>query len=179
MQIDRPISIVIILFAALILGFFFVVPEYKNLRALQVDLAQKKAEFNAKYDYFSGITKNYYEIRSRKEEMQKIDDALPPVSDFGQMIYYFQRKAHESGIILKNFSLSQSAPSKGIKDIIFSLSLSGDYFALQNFMVSLEKSARLFEISGISFGSGGGGPVSQFQDTGIFNFNLEVKTHSY
>lgn len=196
MQIDRPILIIVILFAVIMLSFYFVFPKYESLNKSQLELAQKKAEYYAQVEYYSEIKKRYDEIKEREGEIKIIDEALPKTTDFGQLIYYLQKKAGESGLILKNLSLSQLAAGKTVKDIVFSLNVSGDYFSLENFIVSLERSARLFEISRISFGSvvqkaeqestgneesqGQSTPVvAQFQNSGIFNFNIEVKTYSY
>lgn len=196
MQIDRPILIIVILFAVIMLSFYVVFPKYDNLHNAQIELAKKKAEYYAQVDYYSEIKNRYDEIKEREGEIKIIDEALPKATDFGQLIYYLQKKAGESGLILKNLSLSQLAAGKTVKDIVFTLSLSGDYFSLENFLVSLERSARLFEVSRISFGSvvqrakeestegkegeGQSTPVvAQFQNSGIFSFSIEVKTYSY
>src|SRR3989339_136408 len=188
MQIDRPITIAVIIFAVLLATFFFVVPKYKNLKNLQAELGQKNAEYLSKFEYYAQIKENYDKLQKRKSEIKKIDEALPKTADFGQLIYYFQKKTAENGLTLKSLGLSQSSATGNIKNIIFSLNLSGDYFALENFISSLEASNRLFEISNISFGSpsqpsvpqtelqeGGGGATAQFQTPGIFNFTFQVK----
>lgn len=186
MELDRPISIAVILFTILILVFFLVLPQYNKLKALEMDLAQKQAEFNAQYEYFNAINESYHEIQTKRDLIKKIDDALPTNTDFGQLSYYFQKKAKDSGIILKSLILSQASGAKSVKDIVFSMSLMGDYVSLQSFVASLENSARLFEVSNISFGSGGqavtatpGKTPTQFQGGQTFSFNLEVKAHSY
>ena len=173
MQIDRPITIAICLFIVLLLIFFLVMPEYNTFKDLRFELGKKRAEYNAEYEYFSAIANIYNEIRGRKESLEKIDDALPGGSNFGNLVYYFQNQASADGLIIKSLSLSKSSspntskssPSSGsdsdkayqqqinMSDIAFSLNLMGSYSALENFMVSLEKSARLFEIKTISFGS--------------------------
>ncbi|OGZ90869.1 MAG: hypothetical protein A2510_03795 [Candidatus Staskawiczbacteria bacterium RIFOXYD12_FULL_37_10] len=70
-----------------------------------------------------------------------------------------------------------------MNEIGFSLNMTGSYSSLENFIVSLEKSARLFEVKNISFGasaaSQGAEQSQQFQMQEIYNFNLEVLTHSY
>ena len=74
-----------------------------------------------------------------------------------------------------------------LKDIVFSMDLLGDYSSLENLLISLEKSSRIFEVTSISFGSTphnlGLQSVSvchsQFQIQQTYNFNLQIKTHSY
>jgi len=177
MQIDRPIAIALILFIILLLVFFLVVPEYNTFGKLQTELGEKKAEFNAGFDYYAAITKTYFELQSRQDDVKKIDDALPQNPDFGGTIYFLQETAKENGLIVKDLFLSKSSSgivgsniSGSIKDIVFSIDLLGNYASLENFIVSLEKSSRIFEITNISFSSASGPP---------YNFSLQIKTHSY
>lgn len=191
MQIDRPIAIALILFTILLLAFFLVVPEYKNFRGLQADLSEKTAEFNAQHDYYSAINKTYFDLRSRQEDIKKIDDALPQDPNLGRLIYYFQKTASENGMMIKDLFLSKSSSavsannansSNIVKDLVFSIGLIGDYPSLGNFIIALEKSARLFEITNISFGSSqiqSSSSTPQFDIQQTYNFNLEIKARSY
>lgn len=188
MQIDRPIAIAITLFIILLLLFFLLAPKYNTFKSLQVKLGEKKAEFDAKYEYFSEITKTYYDIQSRQESIKKIDDALPTDSNLGRLVYFFQKKAEVSGIVVKSLFLSKSPSAgegvkSGVKEMAFSFNLVGSYKALETFIISLEKSSRIFEVGKISFSSAGSGAVSvesaQFQSPDIYSFNLEVRTYTY
>lgn len=205
MEIDRPIIIALVLFAILVLNFFWVVPSYNALQALQANLALKKAQFNAQHDYYEQITKDYFLLMNDKDGIQKIDDALPPSPDLGEVSYYFQKTAQDNGLIFKNLTLAQVTQDNDLKDITFSLEISGNYASLQNFIIALEQSARLFEVSSISFGSvalqttpttsttlgtatstsptsktsAPSIPASQFQNPQIFDFHLGVTMHSY
>lgn len=190
MQIDRPIAATIIFFSAVLLAFFLVRPEYKTFKVLQAELGEKKAEFGAKYDYYAAVSKIYNDLRSREEDIKKIDNALPEDSELGRLVYFFQKTAMENGMIIKDLFLSKSlqnpaVKTKGenVKDMVFSMDLLGDYSSLGSFIASLEDSARLFEVSKISFNSGdqiqSSSPLPQFQIQQIYSFNLQVKTHSY
>ena len=180
MKIDRPITIAVILFVILLLIFFLAVPEYNKFKKLQIDLGQKRAEYNAEYDYYNTIEKMYSVIQGRKEDIAIVDDSLPTLSQsavLGKLIYFLQGTAKENGLLVKNLFLSklssvnaQANNTGGVKDIIFSMDLSGSYSALGGFISSLEKSSRIFEITSISFGSTSGP---------IYNFSLQIKTHSY
>ncbi len=188
MQIDRPITIAVALFIIILMIFFLVAPEYKAFGKLQTDLAQKNAEYNAEFEYYNAIANTYANLQSRKAEIQKIDDALPQDSNLGGLVYAVQKMATENGIILKSLFLSKSALSSAqdssngaIKDLFFSINLVGDYASLEKFIIALEKSSRIFEVTNISFGSGSSlaslNPQPQTQQ--MYNFSLQVKTHSY
>lgn len=177
MTIDRPITIALIFFGILLLVFFLVAPEYKAFKNLQTDLGIKTAEYNAEFDYYAEVARIYAELKARGEEVQKIDDALPKNPDLGPVIYYLQQTAKKNGLTVKNLFLSKSstnssgqAVSGNVKDIAFSMDLSGGYASLEGFLLALERSARIFEVNSISFGS---------QNRPPYSFNLQIKTFSY
>jgi Tfp pilus assembly protein PilO len=210
MQIDRPIATALILFIILLLVFFLVVPEYKTFGKLQEELGEKKAEFNAQFDYYNAIANTYQQLQGRKDDIKKIDDALPQDPALGRVIYFLQQTAKGSGMMVKNLFLSKSSSNSAksnegnsVKDIIFSINASGDYASLEKFIISLEKSSRIFEITNISFGSSTSSSASsqtsvsasipaspsvpaapaslqtQFQTQQIYSFNLQIKTRTY
>lgn len=190
MQIDRPIAIALIIFVIILLIFFLVAPAYQNFKDLQVQLAEKKAEYNAEFAYYNQIEGLYADLQVRKDEIVKIDDALPSESNLGQLVYFLQKESTDNGLILKSLSLSKMSSESGAKnqqqnavgDIVFSLSMMGDYPALENFIKSLEKSSRIFEIGNIAFGSSelsSGSSPSPVQTQQGYSFNIQVTTHSY
>jgi Tfp pilus assembly protein PilO len=189
MKIDRPITIALIFFAVLLLVFFLVMPEYNKFKSLETELGEKTAEFNAEYDYYQAIGVTYQKILARADDIKKVDNALPEEPDLGKLIYFLQNVATGNGMMIKNLVLSKMTPSNAqgdssnVRDVVFSISLVGDYSSLENFMVSLENSARVFEITNISFGSSVqatfGSDQSQFQTRQTNDFNLQIKTHSY
>lgn len=196
MQIDKPIAIAITTLAIILASFFLAVPQYNNFRKLEQSLATKKAEYAARYDYYSGITKIYYDIQSRAGEIKKIDDAIPQGRDYGRLVYYFQKKAIESGLSVKSLFLSKTgaqaqkqqankaAATVTMNDISFSAIISGDYESLGNFISNLERSSRMFEVTNISFGSDSSAsatanPLMQFQGNKTYNFSMQILCHSY
>ena len=176
MQIDRPIAIALILFIILLLVFFLVVPEYNVFQKLQTELGGKMAEYVGQHDYYSAIDRAYYELQARKDDITKIDDALPQDPTLGNTMYFLQETAKGNGLSVKDLFLSKSSAGAAgtstnrIKDITFSMDLLGDYPALGVFLESLERSSRIFEVNSISFSSSTNPP---------YTFSLQIKTHSY
>lgn len=173
MQIDRPIAIALTLFIILLLMFFLVVPEYRTFIKLQSDLGRKIAEYHAEFDYYAAIAKTYYDLQSHQSDIKKIDDALPEEPALSNLIYFLQKTAKGNGLFTKDLFLSKSSINKtassdnDVKNLIFSMDLLGNYKSLENFIIALEKSSRIFEITNISFSSG------------TNSFSLQIKTHSY
>jgi len=182
-HIDKPIIIALILFITLLLIFFLVYPEYQKFKDLQTELSIKEAEYNAEFDYYSAITQSYYDLNSKAEEVKKIDSALPSDPNLGKLVYFLQEQSSESGLMLKSLFLTKSASASAqnsVKNVSLSLNLLGNYSGLEAFISNLEKSARLFEIDSITFGSGESGKSeTQFQTQSIFSFSLQINTHTY
>jgi len=177
MQIDRPIAIAVTLLIIFLLMFFLVVPEYNTFMQLRTELAKKTAEFNAQHDYYAAIDKADLDLQSHQSDIEKINDALPKNPAVGELIYFLQNSAKQSGLIVKDLFLSklssnsnQSGASGGVRDMVFSADLIGDYPVLESFVASLEKSSRIFEVTNISFDSNTGPP---------YDFSLQIETHSY
>ncbi len=180
MKIDRPITIAIIIFIIILLMYFFVVPKYYEFRDIQVKLATAEAEYNGKFAYYSEISKIFRELENRKEVLDKIVSAIPPKPQLADLIYFFQQKGTESGLIVKNILLTKISPvtsESNIKEIVFSLDLLGNYQSLKNFLSLIEGSSRLFEVDSIYFGSQS--QLSQPLAQESYSFRLEIKTHSY
>ena len=174
-SIDRPIAIAVMLFIILVLGFYLVAPKYQQFNDLQIKLSEKEAEFKGKAAYFLEVGDTFKKLRSYEEGLEKIDSALPSDPSIAFLIYFFQKKTLENGLIFQqvSFSGSSSANKRGeTKEIHFSLGLLGSYSAFKNFLSSLEKSARLVEVESISF-------ASQRGTEQIYPFKLEIKVHSY
>jgi Tfp pilus assembly protein PilO len=183
MRIDKPITIALILFAIVFLIFFLVYPEYETFKALQQDLGIKRAEYNAEFAYYSEITRNIVELTAKSDNIAKVDSALPSDPELGSLVYYMQDQASKSGLVLRSLFLSKvsgSAAKNTVKDLTFSLNLTGNYASLNQFISYLENSARIFEIENINFGSGDTSrDTSQFAQDSIFNFTIQIKTYTY
>lgn len=175
MTIYRLIAIAIILFIALILGFYLTYPKYQEFKELQTKVSEKEAELRGRTAYFAGVDKTFKKLKNYEESLEKIDRAIPSNSSIAFLIYFFQKKSSENGLILQGVSFSESSPAGGrkeFKEIHFSFKLLGSYSALKNFLSFLEKSVRLIEVESISF-------TSQKETGQIYSFGLTIKVHSY
>src|SRR3989344_2835730 len=102
MEIDRPIAIAVIIFIIILLMYFFVVPKYYEFRSLQVELGKVQAEYNGKYLYYSEVGTIFEKLEGYKEVLDKIDNAISPKPQLADLVYFFQQKGAESGLIIKS-----------------------------------------------------------------------------
>lgn len=198
MEINKPITTIIILIITLLLVFLFLVPKYQESRDLKTTFAKKQAEYSGKSAYFAEISKIIEDIDGRKYILEKIDSALPSKFSFAQLIYFLQKKGAEAGIVNKSIIFSQVSPAsleqnssvtfnrelnaKEPNNITITLDLSGSYQAFKKFLSSLEKSSRLFEVESISFTSASKSSkesVKSQNQLPTYNFKLVITTHTY
>ena len=184
MEINKPISAIIILIIALIIFFLFALPEYQKSNDLQYSLAQKQAEYNSKSVYYSKISELIGTIEDKKDALGKINSALPPDFSFAPLVFFFQKKGVENGLTIKSIIFSQISPEtaeKKIRNITFTVNILGNYQGLKNFLSSLDKSARLFEGNSISFSpsvTSSDSKQSKIQQQ-AYDLKLELQTHTY
>lgn len=183
MEIKRPIIIILITVATLLLIFLLVSPKYKEFKDSQIKLSALETEYNSKYAYFAEITDIYNKLQLRKESLAKVDDALPATPKFSNLVYFTQKKASENGLVIKDLVFTKvSSPASGskVREIVFSVNLLGSYDSLKSFIRALEKSSNLIEITSISFGSQSSIAASPSSTTSsVYQFSLDLKTHSY
>ena len=191
MEINRPVAATILLIITALLVFLFAWPEYKHANSLDIALKEKQATYNSQAIYFGNITKVLADIERRKDILEKVESALPNEFTLAPIIYFFQKKGSETGLDVRSIVFSRSISSvsgvrattaivkeKEVKDIILTLDVLGNYQGLKNFLSSIEKSARIFEVKKISFVSSNPSSAVQGQAK-TYNFKLEITTHSY
>ena len=184
MEINKLTSTVIIIFITSILVFLFVIPKYQEVGDVQNSLYEKEAEYNSKALYFSNIANLVAIIESKQDSLANIDAALPTDFSLAPLVFFFQKKGKENGLIVRSVTFSKISPPTAehkIRNVTFRINIMGNYASLKNFLSSLDKSVRLFELSSISFRS-----PSASQDVAtlenqqkIYDFVLELQTHTY
>lgn len=191
MEINKPISTIILIAISLLLVLLFVLPKYQEANDLQVSLSQKQAEYNGKAVYYTKISELLLQLQSRKDVLQKISSSLPPDFSLGDLTYFFQKTAADNELAVKSLEFSQVTPvayrktlvngdAKELKNIMFTINFLGSYQGFKNFLAALDTSSRLFEANTISFAR-----IETPQARGgksmppTYDFKLEVLTHAY
>jgi|SRR3989344_305104 len=181
MEINKLISTIIVAIVMGIVVFLFVMPKYRELSLLQSVLAQRQAEYDSESAYNEKIAEMIRGMDSKKDAVDKINSALPADVNFSPLVYFFQKETAEAGLNLKSITFTKvSSPAVGqsVKNISFNLLLSGGYQSLKDLLLTLDLSARLFEVNSISFRSAPK-PAAATSETPIYDFQLEVVTHTY
>jgi Tfp pilus assembly protein PilO len=181
MEFDKPITIAIILFIILVLSFYLVLPKYYEFQNLLTELGKKQAEFSAKSAYFIEVTRVHKELMLYKDDLEKIDTALPQKFSFSKILSFLNKKSSESGLILQSASVNKAAvvgAGTGIKEAKLSLQILGSYTSLEKFISSIENSARLIEGENVSF-SIATPTVDNPVPSQSYPITLSIKVYSY
>lgn len=168
------IVILICLLVSFGLGFGILYPKYQEIKFLRFEISQKETELRYKEEYFSNLSQISEKLKGFGDSLAKIDSAIPQVVSLPSLFDFLQKISSQSGLLLRKLSPVSGrylTEKSEIQEHSFSLSLSGSYLALKNFLLSLEKSARLIEVNSISFSSPAEG--------NFFEFELDLKVHSY
>lgn len=203
MEINRFIYSIIFLAVALSMIFFLVMPKYRESVSLQKELQEKQIRYRDLSLYYDKVSKIVLSLEDRKDVLQKIDSALPFNFSVAPLVYFFHKKGVENGLIVNSINLSYSTPTtsskdkdkdqnkekeaeenfleKKVKSVNFTINILGNYQGLKNFLRSLEKSARLFQVNTVSFSSLSPGQAtsSPENESRLYNFKLEMKTYTY
>lgn len=181
----RLIIIVISLVLAVVLGLTLTWPKYQNLNSIQANIERQENELQSKTAYFSQIKDISEELVEYEDELSKISSALPLSLSLPSLFYFLQKTASETGLILKDITLiGVDVPKVGTgaekqqlsraKEIRVNLTLAGSYTSIKDFLLAVEKSAKLIEVSSLSFLA-----EEKEESEGIFTFKVDVKTYSY
>jgi len=172
--------------AILAIGFFLIWPKYQKFESLKVDIENKELELRQTEDYFAKLERTAEDLKGYQTQISKIDFALPDDSSFAtiSLINFIGNASGANGLIfkkLKSFSITSPKPSaqapgapvqpqSKVKDISLDFEVSGSYFALKNFIQTLENSAKIIEVENLSF---------SVEKEEVPSINLKIKTFSY
>ncbi len=168
------ISLIVI---SIVLGYFFVLPKYNELKQQKLDLANLEKAIESKNNYYLSISRISKEMGKKKEEIDKLSSALPSKMPLPVLFNYFENLVEENGLVFDDISSDARGNSldnkkenvdAGIKKIRLSVSVSGSYEDFKKFLDVLWKSAKLIDINSISFSS---------PKEGSFNVNLSLTTY--
>ena len=172
---SRITTIFISLLVVFLLGFFYAWPQYHRVIGLTADLQERKIELELKKDYFTSVEKAAQELEQYKEEVVKIDSAIPTKSSLPSLFNFVGTTASQNGLILAKigkFSVSPSREREGIKDIFLEVTLAGSYSSFKNFLAALEKTSRIIKAENIIF-------KAPKPEEDSFSFDLKLKAYSY
>ncbi len=166
--------IFIALLGAIIIGSVFTLSEYKDYLKYAKKLANQKAFLENQTQYYKEIEENFKKLETKRETVDKISSMLPKKLDTSSLVNYFNITSSQCGLVLNDISISSGKSldkRERIKEHHITLKFSGTYSGLKNFLASIEKSARLFEVDKIVF--------SAPKEKEVYDFEIQLTVYSY
>lgn len=162
---------IILLFGTTIVGFFYLLPQWRNFQALREDstaLAGISEEFDALIQNRDALLNLINSVSS--DNLQRIDQALPVGIRAADFLVSLESMAGKNNVVLRRVDLASSAeasPRGGqprpagatvsaqksgvINEFPVGISISGSYESFKGFLSYLEKNLRLIDVRDIAF----------------------------
>jgi Tfp pilus assembly protein PilO len=110
MEINKTVSILLILLIAVTAFFVFVVPEYQRSKELELNLETRQAQYANQSSYYAKTSETLSKIENNQDALAKINSALPSELSLSSIVYFLQKKGAEAGMSVKSVTFS-GAPS--------------------------------------------------------------------
>lgn len=177
----KPLTIITLslFIAAVALGWFFIIPNVRQIGVLQDGLVQEKEDLAILQQAGAAIegAQNFYAGLSEKN-IKLLSLAAPSAPDKHDLAFQLNRHAAESGVILREIVVADPlAAREGTSGVLFAvpitLQLEGSYTTLKAFLVNVEQSLRIFDVMKISINS------IEAEEEGGGTFSFEVSGNAY
>lgn len=142
---------VIVIILVLVAVPFFLLPQYENLKEAKEKIETKKRQAEKERKYSETLKSAYYKIFEYKDELRKIDSAIPENDLLIPEFYNFlEKKSLYSGIIMDDISVGGvSEVDASLQKTNFTISFYSTYPTLKRFLSNLHNSARLIEVESV------------------------------
>jgi len=128
------------------------------------DLTSAQEQTSAEQKKTDGLEADLARLQSQAKNaskqqalLRKLDAAVPKNPDLAEFIIQANDIAESSGISFLSIAPTPPAAGDGASVINMTISISGSFFQLQDYLRQLEQLERLVIVDGISISSGGGG----------------------
>ena len=171
-----PFVSIILLIILIFGGIFLWWPKYENFKEFSFELENKNVALKQKEKHFSQLNDISKKLEEHREQLAKIDSALPQEISKPELFNLIQEESSKNGLIFKKIGSgdisSSQAKEEGIKEISFSFSVSGSYQAFKNFLSSLYQNSKVITVKSINFSSSD-------KEGDLLNFDLTLAAYNY
>jgi len=170
---NRTIIAIILLGATAIASLFVVKPKYQEYAQKKAELEARQVELSYHQQHFSVLKDTEARLKQSQEAFAKIDNSLPSFFSLPAFYANMLKLTSQSGMVVDQISHTGTInPQERLKKQSFSLSVSGTFASFNNFLNVIEKSAKIFEVDGMSF-------TYPEEEGEVISFSLNMHTFSY
>ena len=153
-----PIIAGIVMAVIAVLAFLFVVsPKRAEVSEAQGKLDDARAKEITLESQKASLEQAKAEAPTNRKIIRQVEQQLPPTADPQGFILLLENASVKAGVDLSQTSVGNPLPgATGVTSIPITMSLSGTYFALDEFLFQLETLPRAAKVSSVSLAPGGG-----------------------
>lgn len=150
-MLSKPLTLILVLALTLAIGLLLVWPLYQDYQEVKFKVKSKKVELENREAYFDNLQSLSDKLKKYQLEMNKVESGLPGYADFPSLLSFLKKAASDNGLVLGEISSIGISSEEGkAKKVEVEITVIGSYAAFKNFLLALEKSSRLIEVSSIS-----------------------------
>jgi len=145
--------------------FVLVTPKLREVSTARSDLDQARNDQKTLESRIAVLTDAQEQAPKARRQIRRVNKQIPTVADQPGLILFLNNAATDAGLTLASFSPSTPAfdPTTGLSVIQVSVSASGTYFDITDFLYKIETFPRSAKVTSVALsgGEGGGGGVPE------------------
>jgi Tfp pilus assembly protein PilO len=136
----------------LLVAFFFVLPKMGQVKDAKTSLQDAQAQEGTLSAQLAALKQSQTDAPKNREIIRKVQQAIPPTVDQQGFMLLIQNAAVESSIDLVTITPTTPVydPASGLSTVTNAFSVSGNYFALTEFIFKIETLPRASKITSIT-----------------------------
>jgi type IV pilus assembly protein PilO len=142
----------------LLLVFFLVLPKMGQVSDAQDELAAAQAQQGTLESQLAALEQAQLAAPEAKATIEDVERQIPPTADESSMLLLLKNAALQSGVTLS--TLTPGTPTldatTGLSTISLSISATGGYFQLTEFLYTIETLPRAAKVQSVSLSPSGG-----------------------
>ena len=140
-----------------LLVVFLVLPKMGEVSTANDELAAARAQQGTLESQLAALEQAQAAAPEAKDIIQDVEEQIPPTADEAGMLLLVRNAAVQSGITLTTLTPGNPVldPTTGLSVITLAVSAEGTYFALTEFLYSLETLPRAAKVQNVSMAPGG------------------------
>ena len=183
-MIQKNLSIIVLIILILSIaigGYLLWLPKYQEFGNKKEELETKDERIKEREEHFVNLGKLSERLLGYKEEISKIETALPAEPSVAALFEFLKKTSFENGLFVKDTNIgelyssspkSPESPAERIQKMPFSVSFIGSYSSFKDFLSFIYQNSRLIEVKSIKFSS-------PLKEENLFTFDLGFETYSY
>ena len=167
---------IILFFSALASGYWVLWPIYNDIKVALELKKQNENNLSDRLVLSANLERLVNQYNERLIDIETFSKVVPEGENIPELLVGLEDLASISGLafISVNFKTEDFKTSE-FKTLIMEIKVKGSYLAFKNYLQSMEKSLRIFDVTLVSFTGVGPGQINV--NLNNLDFNLLVKTY--